>query len=236
MSSAAPAPASSVNNLGCVFPDLEVETDTLGVIRVHAYFGGGWGILFSHPRDFTPVCTTELGEASARAGAFAARGVKLLALSCDSAASHRAWRADICALGGAAEVPFPIIADEGRRVAAALGMLDEDEVDGAGLPATVRKVFVVGPDRRVKAVLAYPTVAGRSFGELLRLLDALQLGAAHAVATPSSWAPGGDVMLQPTLTAAEAAAAFPGHRTVPLPSGRGYVRMTADPGAATRPA
>ena len=218
----------SVDRLGSVFPDLTVDTD-LGRISIHSYFGSCWGILFSHPRDFTPVCTTELAAAARAAPAFAQRGVRLLALSCDSVADHIAWKRDICALAGdGAVAAFPIIADVTRVVAVRLGMLDESEVDERGLPATVRKVFIIDPDRRVKATLAYPTSVGRSFAELLRLVDALQLTAVRtAVATPADWMPGGEVMLQPTLSAADAAANFPGHRTTPLPSGRGYLRHAA---------
>ena len=124
---------------------------------------------------------------------------------------------------------FPIIADTTRDVAALLGMLDDDEKDGAGLPATVRKVFIIGPDRKIKATLSYPTVAGRYFPEILRLVDALQLGAKHPIATPVGWTKGADVMIQPSLPDADAAARFPGYRRVELPSGKGYVRMTADP-------
>ena len=213
------------DRLGSLFPDLLVETD-LGSLSVHAYFGSCWGMLFSHPRDFTPVCTTELAAAARAAPDFAARGVRLLALSCDSVAEHVAWKRDICAVaGGGAAAAFPIIADASRAVAARLGMLDASETDERGMPATVRKVFVIGPDRRVKATLAYPTAVGRSFDELLRLVDALQLTAAQpSVATPADWAPGGEVVLQPTLAAAEAAVAFPDHRTVALPSSRTYLR------------
>lgn len=218
---------SSLSNLGAVFPDLAVETQ-LGPLRIYEYQGADWLILFSHPNDFTPVCTTELGEAAARAPAFAARGVRLMALSCDSVADHVAWCADIAAARGAA-VTFPIIADASRAIAAQLGMLDEEERCAAGLPATVRKVFFVAPDRRVRLVLVYPTAVGRSFAEILRCVDALQLTAKHPVATPAEWAPGGPVMIQPTVSNADAAARFPRHARVALPSGRGYLRSTSCP-------
>lgn len=174
------------------------------------------------------MCTTELGEAAKLGPEFSRRGVAVIALSCDSVEDHLGWKKDILAVGGT-EVDFPIIADTTRDVAALLGMLDDDEKDDAGLPVTVRKVFIVGPDRKIKAALSYPTVAGRYFPEILRLIDALQLGAKHPIATPVGWAPGQDVMIQPSLSDADAAARFPGFRQVAVPSGKGYVRMTADP-------
>jgi len=177
------------------------------------------------------VCTTELGEAAKLQGEFDKRGVKLIALSCDSVEDHRGWKADICALKGAA-VTYPIIADTKRDIAEALGMLDADEKDAAGLPVTVRKVFIIGADKKVKAILVYPTAAGRYFPEILRLVDALQLAAKAPIATPVNWKPGDDVMIQPSVSDADAAARFPGYKKTELPSGKGYVRMTADPGAA----
>lgn len=192
------------------------------------YFEDKWAIVFSHPKDYTPVCTTELGEAAKLSGEFGARGVKMIALSCDSVEDHLGWKKDIVAVGGA-EVTYPIIADTGRDVAALLGMLDDDEKDDKGLPVTVRKVFIIGPDRKIKAALSYPTVAGRYFPEILRLIDALQLGAKFPIATPVGWTPGQDVMIQPSLPDAEAEKLFPGFRKVGVPSGKNYVRMTADP-------
>ena len=174
------------------------------------------------------MCTTELGEAAKLAGEFDKRGVKMIALSCDSVEDHLGWKKDIVAVGGC-DVAFPIIADTSREVAALLGMLDDDEKDDKGLPVTVRKVFIIGPDRKIKATLSYPTVAGRYFPEILRLIDALQLGAKFPIATPVGWTPGADVMIQPSLPDAEAAVKFPGFRKVAVPSGKGYVRMTADP-------
>jgi peroxiredoxin 6 len=161
-------------------------------------------------------------------GEFAKRGVKLIALSCDSVDDHLAWRKDIDAFSGA-HITFPIIADQDRSLATLLGMLDEDEKDGKGMPITVRKVFIVGPDKKLKASLTYPTVAGRSFAEILRLVDALQLGAKHPIATPVEWTPGSRVMIQPTVSAEEASRLFPGHETVAVPSGKSYIRMTDAP-------
>ena len=216
-------------NLGSVFPDLEVVTDTVGKVKIHEWAGDSWFILFSDPKDLTPVCTTELGRAAVLAPEFTKRGVKLMALSCDSVEDHLFWKKDIMVMNGGTAVEFPIIADTNREVAALLGMLDEDEKDKKGLPITVRKVFIVGPDRKIKATLTYPTVAGRSFPEILRLVDALQLGAKHPIATPVDWQPGQKVMIQPTVSAEEAASLFPGHETVEVPSGKKYLRMTEAP-------
>ena len=137
------------------------------LIRTPQYLGGSWGILFSHPNDYTPVCTTELGEAALQQHEFDKRGVKLIGLSCNTAADHDGWVKDIEALRGPGSAPqFPIIADPKRDVAALLGMLDEDEKDAPGIPATVRKVFVIGPDRKTKLILVYPTSVGRNFAEV----------------------------------------------------------------------
>lgn len=217
----------SLSNLGSVFPNLSVETQ-LGPLQIYDYQKSSWLILFSHPRDYTPVCTTELGEAARLAPAFAERDVKLIALSCDSVEDHVGWCADIAAARGAA-VTFPIISDASRETAVLLGMLDEDEKCAAGIPATVRKLFIIGPDRRVKLQLIYPTGVGRNFSEILRCVDALQLTAKHPVATPVDWVQGGDVMIQPTLDDAAARAAFPSFVTTGVPSGRGYLRMTPPP-------
>ena len=158
----------------------------------------------SHPKDYTPVCTTELGEAAVQSPAFAQRGVKLMAISCDSVEDHKGWITDICATSGAA-VSFPIISDPKRETAVLLGMLDEDEKDAAGIPATVRKLFIIGPDHKTKLVLIYPTSVGRNFVEVLRVIDALQLAAKFPIATPANWVVGADVMIQPSVSDEDAA-------------------------------
>jgi len=192
----------SINNLGAEFPNLSVETQ-LGPLRVWDYQGDAWLVFFSHPNDYTPVCTTELGEAARHESNFMQRGVKLMALSCDSVDDHIGWIADIAAASGST-VNFPIISDANREIAVLLGMLDDDEKDSAGIPATVRKLFIVGPDRKIKLVITYPTAVGRSFPEILRVIDALQLAAKFPIATPVNWERGGDVMIQPTVSDADA--------------------------------
>ncbi len=137
---------------------------------------------------------------------------------------------DIAAFKGAA-VQYPIISDPKRDIAVQLGMLDEEEKDNAGIPATVRKVFVVGPDRKIKLQLIYPTAVGRNFDEIIRVIDALQLAAQHPIATPVNWNKGQKVMIQPSVSDADAAAKFPGFERITVPSGKGYIRMTADPSA-----
>ena len=174
------------------------------------------------------VCTTELGEAALKQADFDSRGVKLLALSCDSVEDHKGWIADIKAARGA-DVTYPIISDPKRETAVLLGMLDEDEKDNAGVPATVRKVFLVGPDHKVKLQLIYPTAVGRNFAEIFRVIDALQLAAKFPIATPVNWVPGGDVMIQPTVSDADAEAKFPGFKRTAVPSGKSYIRMTPHP-------
>jgi alkyl hydroperoxide reductase subunit AhpC len=152
----------------------------------------------------------------------------MIALSCDSVEDHVGWIKDIEAARGG-KVEYPIISDPGRDIAVQLGMLDEDEKDNAGIPATVRKVFVVGPDRKIKLQLIYPTAVGRNFAEILRVIDALQLAAKFPIATPVNWTPGKDVMIQPSVNDADAEAKFPGFKRTAVPSGKGYIRMTADP-------
>ena len=189
--------------LGDLAPDFEAET-TAGPIRFHACKAGRWAVLFSHPRDFTPVCTTELGRAAVLAPEFERRDCVLVGLSVDSLASHVRWHDDILAVTGRS-VGFPLIADPERRVATLYGMLHPNASD----TATVRSVFVIGPDDRVKLTLTYPASTGRSFDELLRVLDSLQLTARHAVATPADWRFGEDVIIAPAISDADAATRFP---------------------------
>ncbi|CAE7240694.1 Prdx6 [Symbiodinium sp. KB8] len=192
------------------------------------YFKDSWGIIFSHPRDFTPVCTTELGTVAKILPDLDARGVKVLALSVDSAESHKAWTKDIEATSGVS-VTFPIIADPDREFATELGMLDPDEKDDTGLPVTVRAVLIFNPAGTLALSITYPPAVGRNFKEVLRVVDALQRAAVHPVATPANWEPGQQVMLQPSLSAEQAATQFPAHTVTDVPSGKGYIRMAADP-------
>jgi alkyl hydroperoxide reductase subunit AhpC len=210
--------------LGDCAPDFTAGTAD-GEIRFHEWLGSGWGVLFSHPADFTPVCTTELGTVARLAGRFAARNTKVAAISVDTAESHRAWIGDIEETQGA-PVGFPLIADPDRRVATLYGMIHPRHDD----TATVRSVFVIGPDKTVKLTLTYPASTGRDFGEILRVLDSLQLTAAHQVATPADWRSGEDVIITPAVSDEDAARRFPGHRVI-----KPYLRITPAPAGQARP-
>nr|XP_056701663.1 peroxiredoxin-6 [Euleptes europaea] len=218
--------------LGDVAPDFQAET-THGRIRFHEFLGNSWGILFSHPRDFTPVCTTELGRAAKLAPEFAKRNIKMIALSLDDVKDHLSWSKDINAYNcgePTEKLPFPIIADSKRELAVQLGMLDPDERDKDGLPLTARVVFVFGPDKKLKLSILYPATTGRNFDEILRVIDSLQLTAAKKVATPVDWKPGDEVMVIPSLSDEEAKKLFPGGVcTKELPSGKKYLRYTSHP-------
>lgn len=215
--------------LGDVVPDFDAET-TDGSINFHSYIDGGWAVLFSHPADYTPVCTTELGEVGKLRGEFQQRGVKVLALSCNDVDSHKGWTADIEAYTSGSKVFYPIIADPSREIAVKYGMLDPDEVDQGGVPLTARAVFIIGPDKRLKLSILYPATTGRNFLEVLRVIDSLQLTAHHSVATPVNWQQGGSCMVVPTLTDEQAAEKFPkGFEKAQLPSGKGYIRVTPQP-------
>uniref|UniRef100_A0A8P4G5K9 Peroxiredoxin-6 n=1 Tax=Dicentrarchus labrax TaxID=13489 RepID=A0A8P4G5K9_DICLA len=176
--------------LGDVFPDFEAEATT-GKIKLHEFLGDSWGILFSHPKDYTPVCTTELGRAARLCSEFTKRNVKMIALSIDCLEDHHGWTKDIlaynCEESACCSLPYPIIADSKRELAVALGMLDPDEKDKDGLPLTARCVFIIGPDKRLKLSLLYPATTGRNFDEILRVVDSLQITAGKRVATPADW-------------------------------------------------
>ncbi|KAJ4943396.1 peroxiredoxin-6 [Gymnodraco acuticeps] len=214
--------------LGDVFPNFEADT-TIGRIKFHDFLGSSWGVLFSHPKDFTPVCTTELACAAKVSDEFKKRGVKMIALSIDSVEDHHNWSKDVMAVSSstAKTLPFPIIADHNRALSIELGMLDPDERDSDGLPLTARCVFVIGPDKKMKLSILYPATTGRNFDELLRAIDSLQLTAQKKVATPVDWKLGDKVMVIPSLSDAEAAALFPnGVTTKEVPSGKNYLRYT----------
>nr|ABK06390.1 peroxiredoxin 6-related sequence 1 [Mus caroli] len=218
--------------LGEEAPDFEANT-TIGRIRFHDFLGNSWGLLFSHPKDFTPVCTTELGRAAKLAPEFAKRNVKLIALSIDSVEDHLAWSKDINAYNGAKpkeKLPFPIIEDKDRDISILLRMLDPEEKDTNGMPVTARGVFVFGPDKKLKMSLLYPNSTGRNFDELLRVIDSLQLTETKPVATPVDWKKGERVMVLPELPEEEAKRCFPkGVFTKELPSGKNYLRYTPQP-------
>ena len=193
-------------------PDFEQDS-TAGRIKFHDYLGSSWGILFSHPKDFTPVCTTELGYMARLKPEFDKRNTKILGLSVDPVGNHEKWAKDIEETQGA-KVNYPLIADSDLRVAKAYDMLPA----GAGSTsegrtpadnATVRSVFIIGPDKKVKAMLTYPMSTGRNFDEVLRLLDSCQLTAKHTVATPVNWKPGEDVIIPPSVSDEQAKQKFP---------------------------
>ncbi|GFR74928.1 peroxiredoxin 6 [Elysia marginata] len=217
-------------NLGDVFPNFTADTSE-GKINFHEWIGDSWGILFSHPADYTPVCTTELARVIKLEPEFKKRGVKLIALSCDNVESHKGWGKDVVAYAGCTmdKLPYPIIADEKRELAVQLGMIDPDERTKEGLPLTARCVFVIGPDKKLKLSILYPATTGRNFNELLRVVDSLQLTATKKVATPVDWQQGGDCMVLPTVSKEEAAKLFPNMKMQAMPSGKEYLRFTPQP-------
>jgi alkyl hydroperoxide reductase subunit AhpC len=204
--------------LGDIAPDFTARTAD-GEISFYEWLGDSWGVLFSHPADFTPVCTTELGAVASLSDEFAQRNTKVAAVSVDSAEDHRTWADDIAETQGHA-VNFPMIADEDRKVSELYGMIHPRASD----TATVRSVFVIGPDKRIKLTLTYPASTGRNFAEILRVIDSLQLTAEHKVATPADWQSGEDVIITPAVNDADAAERFPGYRAV-----KPYLRYTPQP-------
>ena len=205
--------------LGDVAPDFSAQT-TEGPINFHEWLGDSWGILFSHPKDFTPVCTTELGGFAARKADFDARNTKLIAVSVDDVESHNRWKSDIGETQGTA-LNFPIIGDEEHKVADLYDMIHPNAND----TLTVRSVFVIGPDKKVKLTLTYPASTGRNVDEIVRVLDSLQLSAAFPVATPVNWKDGDDVIISNTVNDEDAAVKFPkGFRKL-----KDYLRLTPQP-------
>jgi len=206
--------------IGDTAPDFEAET-TEGPIRFHDWIGDGWAVLFSHPRAFTPVCTTELGYMASIKPEFDRRGVKIIGLSTDPVEGSREWGQDIAETQGTAP-NYPIIADTDHAVSKAYGMLPPD-VEGdptertAAQNATLRNVFVVGPDKKVKLVLIYPMTTGRNFDEVLRVIDSLKLTAEHKVATPAQWQPGDDVIIAGSVSDDEARERYPEGWDAPRP-------------------
>ena len=205
--------------LGDEAPNFTAET-TAGTINFHEWLGDGWGILFSHPKDFTPVCTTELGTVAKITDDFAKRNVKVLAVSVDPLDSHKGWINDINETQQCT-VSYPIIADPDRQVANLYDMIHPNALDNM----TVRSVFVIGPDKKIKLTLTYPASTGRNFDEILRVVDSLQLTAKHQVATPANWKDGEDCIIVPAVKDEEIPAKFPkGHRAV-----KPYLRYTPQP-------
>jgi alkyl hydroperoxide reductase subunit AhpC len=209
----------TVLQLGDEAPDFTAET-TEGPIHFHEWLGDSWGVLFSHPKDFTPVCTTELGEVARVRSEFDARGVKVIGLSVDPLDAHERWAEDIAETQGQAP-NFPLIADPDREVADRYGMIHPNASD----TATVRSVFVIGPDKKVKLTITYPMSTGRDFGEILRVIDSLQLTAEHKVSTPVNWRQGEDVIIVPAVSDEEARERFPDGWKALKP----YLRMVPQP-------
>ncbi|WP_423069539.1 peroxiredoxin [Devosia sp. CN2-171] len=211
--------------IGDQVPDFAAETSQ-GPIRFHEFIGESWCVLFSHPSDFTPVCTTELGATAKLGPEWMKRGVKVIGLSVDGTAEHGRWIADINETQQT-EVNFPIIADKDRKVSMLFGMLDSTTFGRTGATVAVRSVFIISPTKRVELVLSYPAYVGRNFDEILRVVDALQLSAKYRVATPANWQPGQDTVVLPFLSDAEAEEMFAeqgGFRKV-----RSYLRYVRDP-------
>jgi alkyl hydroperoxide reductase subunit AhpC len=205
--------------LGDIAPDFTAKT-SMGEINFHEWLGDSWGLLFSHPADYTPVCTTELGRTAALSGEFQKRNVKPIAVSVDPMDSHHGWIKDINETQGV-EVNFPIIADDNRNVAELYDMIHPN----ADEKATVRTVFVVGPDKKVKLTLTYPPSTGRNFLEILRVIDSLQLTANYSVATPADWKHGEDVVVSPSIATEDIPERFPkGHKII-----KPYLRTTPQP-------
>jgi thioredoxin-dependent peroxiredoxin len=214
--------------LGDVAPDFEAET-TEGRISFHDWLGDSWGVLFSHPKDFTPVCTTELGYMASIKPEFDKRGVKIIGLSVDPLDKHEGWAQDIAETQGTAP-NYPIISDADFNVSKLYGMLPADVSGDPGerTPAdnqTVRNVFVIGPDKKVKLILVYPMTTGRNFDEVLRVVDSLQLTAQHKVATPAQWQQGGDVIIAGSVSNDEAKETYPDGWEEPKP----YIRIVPQP-------
>ncbi len=205
--------------LGDAAPNFKAQT-TLGEIDLYEYLGNGWGILFSHPADYTPVCTTELGKTALLNEEFAKRNVKVLAVSVDPLDKHEGWVKDINETQNCS-VNFPIIADAGRNVATLYDMIHPN----ASATATVRSLFVIGPDKAVKLMITYPASTGRNFFEVLRVIDSLQLTAGYSVATPADWKHGEDVIVVPAVTTEDAIKKFPKGVKVIKP----YLRYTPQP-------
>lgn len=205
--------------LGDIAPNFTASS-TEGTINFHEYLGESWGVLFSHPADFTPVCTTELGRTALLKNEFEKRNVKVLAVSIDPLAQHLSWRNDINETQNCS-VEFPILADDGKVIADLYGMIHPN----ASETFTVRSLFIIGPDKKIKLMITYPASTGRNFHEVLRVIDSLQLTAKHSVATPADWKIGEDVIVVPAVSTEDALKKFPSGVKVIKP----YLRYTSQP-------
>ncbi|MBC7744046.1 MAG: peroxiredoxin [Flavobacterium sp.] len=205
--------------LGEIAPDFKAKT-SMGEISFHEYLGNSWGVLFSHPGDYTPVCTTELGKTASLSEEFKKRDVKVIALSVDDVESHQGWIKDINETQNV-EVNFPLIADENKDISEAYGMIHPE----ASETSTVRSLFIIGPDKKVKLMITYPASTGRNFEEILRVIDSLQLTAKYSVSTPADWKEGEDVVISPAIKNEDIPSRFPkGHKEI-----KSYLRMTPQP-------
>ncbi|MCX4242732.1 peroxiredoxin [Paraliomyxa miuraensis] len=204
--------------LGDIAPDFTADT-TEGTVRFHEYLGDSWGVLFSHPKDFTPVCTTELGQVAKLKPEFDKRNVKVIGLSVDPVEDHHRWKGDIEETQGT-KLNYPLIGDPDRSISEAYDMIHPNAND----TLTVRSVFIIGPDKKVKLTITYPASTGRNFDEILRVIDSLQLTAKHSVATPVNWKDGDDVIIVPSLSDEEARKRFPEFETI-----KPYLRVTKQP-------
>lgn len=210
-----------------IAPDFTAET-TQGTVHFHEWIGDNWAVLFSHPKDFTPVCTTELGAVANLEKQFAKRGAKVIGLSVDQVSDHSKWASDIQDVSGSA-VNYPLIGDPELKVAKLYDMLPADSGDTSqgrtpAQNAPVRTVFVIGPDKRIKLTLAYPMSTGRNFDEIIRVLDSIQLTTRHKVSTPANWRQGEDVIISGAVSNEEADKIYPGYKTV-----KPYLRTVAQP-------
>ncbi|XP_069698651.1 peroxiredoxin-6-like isoform X1 [Periplaneta americana] len=217
--------------LGATIPNFSANT-TKGPIKFYEWQGDSWCVLFSHPADFTPVCTTELGRIAVHDHEFKKRGVKVLAHSCDKLKSHSDWVADIKSycLDIPGEFPYPIIADDTRELAVKLDMIDEENKNNEDEAMTVRALYIIGPDHKLKLSMLYPASTGRNVDEILRVIDSLQITSKlKVIATPANWTPGTKVMILPHVKDEELTKLFPkGVDRVSMPSGKSYVRTTED--------
>lgn len=234
--------------LGAEFPNFFCDT-THGQFNFHDYLDDqelpAWTIFFSHPKDFTPVCTTELGTCVEWAQAFMNKGVKMIGLSCDSVDEHLAWSQDVLAAKGfeGDNFNFPLIADPKREIASSLGMLDPNERDAAGLPMPARGLFLIGPDKRNKCTILYPATTGRNFYEVLRIIDSVFLSSDGVVTTPANWQDGDRLCVHHQVAHEVAQERYAGMEIIPVPSGYEYVRFVdypmmpeqMDPGAYQQP-
>ena len=225
--------SDGILRLGNIVPDFSAETTKGPMPSFHDWLGDSWGILFSHPADFTPVCTTEIGRLALKYDWLTERNVKVATLSIDPVDSHNAWLQDVVAhCENGITVEFPIIGDADRSISMKYNMIDPTNLDDTGLPLTIRAVFIIDPEKKLKLTLNYPASVGRNMDEICRCIEALQLSAKSSIATPANWPNNhenigmkGSVFLLPTVTQEDADKFFPAHKTCAVPSGKEYLRL-----------